>query len=103
MQLHSTSERKPGNMKHRTLRAARRLQLAQKRAYQLKEAMQALLQVLEDEDTSWHDLAFDVDCIERRLSSALDAMGEVFSRDPATYAASAHRRSVAHQPPRRTR
>jgi phage terminase Nu1 subunit (DNA packaging protein) len=90
-------------MKHRALRAALRLQLAQKRAYQLKEAMQALLQVLEDEDASWHDLTFDVDCIGRRLSSALDAMGEVFSRDPATYAASVRRGPVAYQPPRRTR
>jgi hypothetical protein len=58
---------------------------AHKRARQLRQALVGLLQTSEEKDATWHDLAYDADCIERRLRGALNAMNKVLTRDPADY------------------
>jgi hypothetical protein len=58
---------------------------AHKRAFQLRQTLIDLLQTPGEKDMSWHDLAHDADCIERRLRGALNAMNKVLLENPATY------------------
>lgn len=58
---------------------------AHKRAFQLRQTLVGLLQTPDEKDTTWHDLAYDAGCIERRLRGALDAMNKVLMADPARY------------------
>lgn len=58
---------------------------AHKRAFQLRQMLVDLLQTSGEKDMSWHDLAHDADCIERRLRGALNAVNNVLLANPATY------------------
>jgi hypothetical protein len=58
---------------------------AHKRALQLRQALVGLLQTADEKDATWHDLANDADCVERRLRGVLNAMNNVLTQDPTTY------------------
>jgi hypothetical protein len=58
---------------------------AHKRALQLRRALIALLQTVEEKDAAWNDLAYDADCMERRLWGALQAMNKVLVQNPNAY------------------
>jgi hypothetical protein len=58
---------------------------AHKRARQLRQALVGLLQTPDEKDATWHDLACDADCIERRLRGALNAMHKVLTQNPLDY------------------
>jgi hypothetical protein len=58
---------------------------AHKRARQLRQALVGLIQTPDEKNATWHDLAYDADCIERRLRGALNAMNQILTQDPAIY------------------
>jgi len=73
------------NMKYPTLDAVERLSLAHEQVLQLRRTLDSLSEVLPEMHESWCYLIHDVDCMQRRLGGALEAIGKVFQQDPAEY------------------